>query len=360
MSAYSIEHAGVAADDPESVAAWYVAMLGFREFFRTEGTPPVIFLEDPSGAKLEIFPRKAGDRKPAYDDRTGSHLAIAVADYDDAVEDLERRGVVFTSGTLSVFVGGKARFFSDPEGNRLHIVYRPSIPWAGSATRQPGMQPKIGFIHSTRLVLPLVEAAASVAGVDQLHISDDTLVRELVESKAIGAGLRSRVLTHTRSLQDRGCGRIILTCSSLSPLVDALADELSVPFVKIDAPMMEDALSLVPAAGQARVAIIATNPTTEAPSRLLAYATVRGLTGAGRAAASWEFVLLPQAFAALSSGDKEGHDAAVVRAAEELSARFDRVLFAQVSMGRVKPRLSASCREKARYSLDYIGTLLGI
>jgi hypothetical protein len=131
-----------------------------------------------------------------------------------------------------------------------------------------------------------------------------------------------------------------------------------VPFVKIDAPMMEDALSLA-AEGTASVAILATNPTTEAPSRLLAEATVRRLGAAGRAAARWDFVLLSQAFAALSSGDAEGHDKEVARTAEDLAARYDRVLFAQVSMGRVRPRLSAACRKKVRYSLDYMGILLG-
>ena len=132
MGAYSIEHVGIGAGDTESVAAWYVAKLGFREFFRTGSTPPTIFLEDGLGTRLEVFSRKPGDKKPAFDDRTGMHLAIAVEDFDKAVADLEGRGVAFIGETLNVFAGGKARFFADPEGNRLHIVYRPSIPWAGS------------------------------------------------------------------------------------------------------------------------------------------------------------------------------------------------------------------------------------
>jgi len=221
---------------------------------------------------------------------------------------------------------------------------------------------RIGFIHSTRLVLSQVEAAvlSSAWGtqVDQLHIADDTLVRELVETKGIGPGLRSRVLAHARSLEDRGVQRIVLTCSSLSPLVDGLASELSIPFLKIDAPMMEDALSSSSSEKDARVAIIATNPTTEAPSRLLAEATSQALRAAGKPVASWEFFLVDGAFAALAAGDKEAHDAAVVQAVEDLATRFDRVLLAQISIGRVRPRLSPAAREKARYSLDYMDTLL--
>jgi catechol 2,3-dioxygenase-like lactoylglutathione lyase family enzyme len=147
MKSYAIEHVGLAADDPESLAAWYVASLGFREFFRTASAPPVIFLEAPAagaagtaaepgtsggpgaGTKLEIFPRKAGDPKPGFDQRAASHLAILVGDFEEAVADLEARGVVFIGDTKEIFAGGKARFFADPEGNRLHIVHRPLQPW---------------------------------------------------------------------------------------------------------------------------------------------------------------------------------------------------------------------------------------
>ena len=89
MKAYTMEHVGIAADDTEALAAWYVRVLGFREFFRTESVPPVIFLRDGSGAEFEIFARKSGDAKPAFADRTGMHIAIAVDDFDAAVADLE-------------------------------------------------------------------------------------------------------------------------------------------------------------------------------------------------------------------------------------------------------------------------------
>ena len=129
MTAYSMEHIGIAADDPEALAVWYRDVLGFSEFFRTDAQPPVIFLQDGSGAKVEIFPRKTGEKKPAFEDRGAMHLAIAVADFDKAVADLESRGARFLDVAKPIFAEGKARFFSDPEGNRLHIVYRPTMPW---------------------------------------------------------------------------------------------------------------------------------------------------------------------------------------------------------------------------------------
>jgi len=159
MKSYTIEHVGIAADDTRALADWYSHVLGFREFFRTADPMPTIFLRaakggatpggdatsggasgaasdsiagaasDEYGAAVEIFARKPGEPKPAFADRAGMHLAIVVEDFDAAVADLEARGVVFLGEPKEIFAGGRARFFADPEGNRLHIVHRPIKPW---------------------------------------------------------------------------------------------------------------------------------------------------------------------------------------------------------------------------------------
>ncbi len=144
MNSYTIEHVGIAADDTRALADWYRRVLGFREFFRTDDPMPTIFLRDAlrdarggddisngdaSGISVEIFARKPGEPRPAFADRTGMHLAIAVDDFEAAVADLEARGVVFLGEPKNIFAGGRARFFADPEGNRLHIVHRPVRPW---------------------------------------------------------------------------------------------------------------------------------------------------------------------------------------------------------------------------------------
>jgi catechol 2,3-dioxygenase-like lactoylglutathione lyase family enzyme len=139
MKSYTIEHVGIAADDTRALADWYRRSLGFREFFRTDDPMPTIFMRDAisgdasggdaTGVSIEIFARKPSEPKPAFADRMGMHLAIVVDDFEAAVADLEARGVVFLGGPKEIFAGGKARFFADPEGNRLHIVHRPKKPW---------------------------------------------------------------------------------------------------------------------------------------------------------------------------------------------------------------------------------------
>ena len=128
---YTIEHVGLGTEDPEKLAAWYEKVLGFKEFFRTKTIPPVIFLAESFGQKIEIFPRKPGDPGPVPGQRTGMHLAIVVDNFEAAITDLQNKGVIFSGEPFGIFSDGKARFFTDPEGNMLHIVYRPTSPWQG-------------------------------------------------------------------------------------------------------------------------------------------------------------------------------------------------------------------------------------
>ncbi len=134
MKPYTIEHVGIAADDTQALASWYALTLGFLEFFRTDGAQPTIFLEDASGTVIEVFSRNLCKTKPGFDQREGIHLAIVADDFAAASADLEARGVVFLGEPKQVFSGGKARFFTDPEGNRLHIVHRPVVPWERKET----------------------------------------------------------------------------------------------------------------------------------------------------------------------------------------------------------------------------------
>ena len=130
MKDFLVEHIGIAAHDPCFLSDWYKRTLEFREIFRTEEDgPPIIFLEDASGTKLEIFPWKVGDSALPFENPKGIHIALSVRDFDEAVRQLEERGVRFSSETRQIFGGGKARFLCDPEGNCLHIVFRPTKPW---------------------------------------------------------------------------------------------------------------------------------------------------------------------------------------------------------------------------------------
>ncbi len=119
-----IEHLGLMAKSPETLAQWYIDTLEFREIFKTEGENPVVFVAGAQSGILEFIPYPDQFDIPKDKDRS-IHLAVSVDDFDAAAEKLERAGVKFPDPAFDLFHDGKTVFFQDPEDNWLQIVYRP-------------------------------------------------------------------------------------------------------------------------------------------------------------------------------------------------------------------------------------------
>lgn len=205
----------------------------------------------------------------------------------------------------------------------------------------------VGLIHSTRLVLPWIEAALRplASRARFLHALDEALIVELAKGEGVTDGVLRRIASLARSLAEAGADRLVLSCSSLSPAVDELAPSLPIPLAKIDEAMIVAALrASIP------FVIVATNPSTRRPLGLI----VERVAARLGVEPDWRYELLDGAFSALDRGDTEGHDAAVASACETLAATGRAILFAQISMARVLPRLTEAAKAVTKTSLDYI------
>ena len=127
---YSIEHFGIMSADPKNLARWYQDVLGFSHLFIPPGSDAPVFVKDKSGFIIEFFSMPEGFRHPEDSVRKAQHVCLTVNDFDKAVADLERRGVNFPEDGFSIFQDGRVRFFQDPEGNWIHLVYRKQVTWA--------------------------------------------------------------------------------------------------------------------------------------------------------------------------------------------------------------------------------------
>jgi glyoxylase I family protein len=116
-----IEHTAIATRDPERLAQWYVDTLGFRINYRYG---PFVFAKAPDGSMIEFIPSE-GD-VPEQDLRTPGirHLAIAVDDFDLALEELRRKNVKWVGEPRTSSEGNRLAFFEDGDGNYLHIIHR--------------------------------------------------------------------------------------------------------------------------------------------------------------------------------------------------------------------------------------------
>jgi glyoxylase I family protein len=116
-----LEHTAIASPSPAKLAQWYVDHLGFRINFEYDGN---YFVRAANGAMLEIITSEGARAEQKMRDEGIRHLAIEVTDFDAAHAALKAQGVNFT-GQPYVNQGNRLVFFTDCDGNFLHLIQRP-------------------------------------------------------------------------------------------------------------------------------------------------------------------------------------------------------------------------------------------
>ena len=205
----------------------------------------------------------------------------------------------------------------------------------------------VGLIHSTRLVIDSVHTVVTsqCPNAEFDHIMDEGILRKLIKKKEITPEIIQWLSGMVMSAEKNGADLAVVTCSSLSPCVNEVRKQVGIPVLKIDEPMIEHAVQNAKSVG-----LVMTNPTTEAPSKLLFKEVSEKLNK--KAALLPQ--LCPDAFTKLNLGDIDGHDAEVVNTVENLLAKTDVVMLAQISIARVRKYMDDSIKDRVLSSLDFI------
>ncbi|MET0811630.1 MAG: aspartate/glutamate racemase family protein, partial [Microbacterium sp.] len=183
---------------------------------------------------------------------------------------------------------------------------------------------RVAFLHTGAVVIgPVVERArAALPDATFVNYLDDRIVADLGDASR-AASVPERVADLARAAKAGGADVVMLTCSSISHLAAPTAVEVGIPVLRIDEAMADAAVT----AG-ARIAVLATLPTTLVPTVALLRERA--------ALAGTETVIVEEvvdgAFAAVSSGDRATHDELVAAAIRRLGADADVVVLAQASM----------------------------
>jgi glyoxylase I family protein len=115
-----LEHTAIASKGPKALADWYVETLGFVINFEYDGN---YFVKAPNGAMLEIIPAEGPAPETAMRTPGLRHLAVMVANFDEAHGALKAKSVKFL-GEPFENQGNRLVFFQDLEGNILHLIER--------------------------------------------------------------------------------------------------------------------------------------------------------------------------------------------------------------------------------------------
>jgi Asp/Glu/hydantoin racemase len=219
------------------------------------------------------------------------------------------------------------------------------------------MKPKrLGLIHTSATLVPVFAALCKekLPGVEVFNIADDSLVKGIREAGSLTATIARRVAGYLESAELAGADFIMVTCSSIGPAVEAGAKLTGVPVLRVDQPMVDQAV----ATGR-QIGVVATLSTTLEPTADLIER---------RAAAAGKQIeltsrLVEGAFDALMAGNGAAHDAKVATALKEMSQQVDVIVLAQASMARVVDALSDADKRvpilaSPGIAVDYLATVL--
>jgi aspartate/glutamate racemase len=198
---------------------------------------------------------------------------------------------------------------------------------------------KLAIIHTTPATVDSLKALAAeyLPGCVLVNFVDDSILPQLAANGVNLAEVEHRLIHYARFAEEVGADIILEACSSVGEVVADMQAAVSIPIVRIDEAMAEEAVRR-----GTRLGVAATLQTTLGPTARLLQAKAEA---AGKQV---EIIplLIEGAYQKLMSGDREGHDNLLVEKLQDLARRADVVVLAQASMARVLPAIPEAEREK--------------
>ncbi len=207
---------------------------------------------------------------------------------------------------------------------------------------------KVGMVHSVASLVPVFNELARelMPDTEVVHLVDEGLLKDVIATGQLTSRRARRLGQLASFAEESGAEVVMLTCSSLAPLVDSAKDMVNVPLLKVDEAMADEAVRL-----GSRIGVIATLHTTLGPTSEL----VRERAAIAGKDVVVETVLCKGAFEALGSGNVETHDRIVREDLKGLMDRVDVVVLAQASMARVADQLPEDERKAPICSSPRLG-----
>lgn len=164
-----------------------------------------------------------------------------------------------------------------------------------------------------------------------VNIMDDSLLNDVIAAGHLTEAVTGRIFFYMQMGQQMGAVALLNACSSVGEAASVARSALTIPLIKIDEVMAEQAVASGP-----RIGVVATVKTTLEPTVRLIKAKA---AAAGRQIEVTE-ALAEGGFQALLDGRAEEHDDIVKLTIRTLASKVDVIVLAQVSMARLIPSLT--------------------
>lgn len=213
------------------------------------------------------------------------------------------------------------------------------------------MNHKLAIIHTTPVTVDSLKALAAeiLPGWQVVNFVDDSILPQLRDNGGDVSAVTPRLCAYARFSQEVGADIILEACSSVGEAVAEMRQQVTIPIVRIDDAMAEDAVRR----GQ-RIGVAATVPMTLNPTTRL----LRQKAAAIGRQVEVQSLLAEDAYRKLLAGDHLGHDDTLAAGLIELGRSADLVVLAQASMARVAAMLPIA--EQGRYLTSPRGAMLQV
>jgi aspartate/glutamate racemase len=191
------------------------------------------------------------------------------------------------------------------------------------------MPTRIALIHATPVAMQPVKDAFQRGWreVETVNLLDDTLSVDLARAGSLNQAMQRRIASLAAYATDMGVAGILFTCSAFGEAIDVVAREASMPVLKPNEAMFEEALRIGKTVG-----LLATFqpsiPSLEQEFMAMAATQDKDV--------KLESVWVPDAMEALTTGEAERHNRLIAEAAPRL-AHCNVVMLAQFSMAQALP-----------------------
>lgn len=200
-------------------------------------------------------------------------------------------------------------------------------------------QKTVAMIHTVSSLVPVFDSLGRELLKDTkiIHIADEAVLTMVNKAQGLTKEITRRVCDDAIAAEAADVDLVLLTCSSISPCADVAAFLCSIPVLKVDQAMIEEAISLSDSIG-----IIATAKTTLTPtiSQINQYADKLSKK------VSVKSYLCEEAFKALQAKDVEKHDELVVSEIKRAMNENSVIILAQASMARALSKMDKSSIKK--------------
>ena len=166
------------------------------------------------------------------------------------------------------------------------------------------------------------------------NLWDDFLANNPNEIGEFTIENRCRLYNDIKAAEMTGADMIVVTCSTLTPVVNMIR-----PFVKVPLIAIDDAMGRKAVAYGDRILVLATAGSTEEPMREKLNAEAAKLGKNIRI----DFRANAEAFQALKAVQMDRHDAILLEMAKEISG-YDCVVLAQASMAHLDRKIEEICK----------------